>query len=83
MADGTKLQPIVIFRRQTKSKGEKLPSGVLVHCHNKNGWMDEDGISLWLEKVETQRPGALLKNINVNVGSISSPFNRTSKEAAG
>ena len=60
MADGTKLQPMVIFKRKTIPKGEKFPPGVLVHCHEK-GWMDEDGITLWLEKVWNKRPGALLK----------------------
>ena len=60
MADGTKLKPMVIFKRKTIPKGEKIPSGVLVHCHPK-GWMDEEGIVLWLSKVWNTRPGALLK----------------------
>ena len=59
MADGTKLKPMVIFKRQTIPKGEKMPPGVLVHCHTK-GWMDEDGIVMWLSKVWNVRPGALL-----------------------
>ena len=60
MADGTKLKPMVIFKRKTIPKGEKIPSGVLVDCHPK-GWMDEEGIVLWLSKVWNTRPGALLK----------------------
>ena len=39
MADGTKLKPMVIFKRKTLPK-ENFPPGVLVHCHPK-GWMDE------------------------------------------
>ncbi|CAM1308344.1 Uncharacterised protein r2_g1824 [Pycnogonum litorale] len=60
MADGTKLKPMVIFKRKTIPKGEKMPAGVLVHCHPK-GWMDEDGTILWLNQVWNRRPGALLK----------------------
>ena len=41
-------------------KGEKIP-GVFVHCHPK-GWMDEEGIIIWLKKVWNTRPGALLQN---------------------
>ena len=37
MADGTKLKPMVIFKRKTMPK-EKFPKGVLVHVHPK-GWM--------------------------------------------
>ena len=59
MADGTKLKPMVIFKRKRIPKGEK-PSGVLVHCHPK-GWMDEEGIVLWLNKVWDRRPQVLLK----------------------
>jgi hypothetical protein len=60
MADGTKLKPMIIFKRKTIPKGEKIPAGVIVHCHPK-GWMDEDGINLWLNQVWDRRPGALLK----------------------
>lgn len=60
MADGTKLKPMVIFKRKTIPKGEKFPNGVIVHTHPK-GWMDEEGTLLWLSKVWNSRPGALLK----------------------
>ena len=60
MADGTKLKPMVIFKRKRIPKGEKFPPGVVMHCHPK-GWMDEEGIILWLNKVWDTRPGALLK----------------------
>ena len=36
--------------------------GVLVHCHPK-GWMDEDGVVLWLQKVWDMKPGALQKKL--------------------
>ena len=60
IANGFKVKPMVIFKRKRIPKGEKIPAGVLVHCHPK-GWMDEDGILLWLEKVWNNRPGALMQ----------------------
>ena len=59
MADGTKLKPMVIFKRKNLPK-ENFPPGVLVHCHPK-GWMDEAGMKLWVEKVWRSRPGGLLR----------------------
>lgn len=38
LADGTRLKPMVIFKRKTIPK-EKFPPGVIIHCHPK-GWMD-------------------------------------------
>ena len=55
LADGTKLNPMVIFKRKTLPKA-KFPSGVVVHVHP-NGWMDEDGVLLKIEKVWRSRPG--------------------------
>ena len=49
LADGTKLKPMVIFKRKTLPK-VNFPPGVLIHCHPK-GWMDEAGMKLWVEKV--------------------------------
>ena len=46
---GKKLKPVVIFKRKTMPK-EKLPDGVVLHCHGK-GWMDRDGMAVWGEKV--------------------------------
>ena len=57
MADGTKLKPMVIFKRKTMPK-EVFPSGVVVHVHEK-GWMDTDGVLLWLQKVWAHRPGGM------------------------
>ena len=55
LADGTKLKPMVIFHRKTMPKDKFCP-GVLVHVHPR-GWMDEDGVKLWIEKVWRTRPG--------------------------
>ena len=60
LADGTKLRPMIIFKRKTLPKGEKFPNGVLIHCHPK-GWMDESGVIMWHERVWCNRPGGLLK----------------------
>ena len=57
MADGTKLEPMVIFKRKTKPK-ITFPPGVLVHFHEK-GWMDEGGVKLWIEKIWNRRPGGM------------------------
>ena len=50
MADGSKLPPVVIFKRKTLPKTMKFPAGVIVRAHPK-GWMDESGTIDWLEKV--------------------------------
>uniref|UniRef100_A0A8C5WL18 HTH CENPB-type domain-containing protein n=1 Tax=Leptobrachium leishanense TaxID=445787 RepID=A0A8C5WL18_9ANUR len=60
MADGTKLKPLVIFKRKTLPKNAKFPSGVVVRAQPK-GWMDEDGIRFWLDKIWCHRPGSLLR----------------------
>ena len=49
----------MIFKRKTLPK-EKLPAGVYVHA-NPKGWMDEERMKLWIEKVWSRRPGGLLK----------------------
>lgn len=49
---------MVVFKRKTMPK-EKFPAGVLVHV-NENGWMNEDMCNVWLEKVWSTRPGALI-----------------------
>ena len=59
LADGTKLKPMVIFKRKTQPK-DKFPPGVVVHHHPK-GWMDADGMKLWIKKVWSSRPGGLLR----------------------
>lgn len=59
LADGSKLKPMIIFKRKTMPK-EDIPPGVLVHVHEK-GWMDEEGMLLWTRKVWECRPGYLLR----------------------
>ena len=56
-ADGTKLKPMLIFKRKTMPK-EKFPSGVVIHV-NEKGWMDKDAMYIWLQKVWAFRPGGL------------------------
>lgn len=60
LANGTRLPPVIIFKRKTLPKRAKFPSGVIVWAHPK-GWMDEQGTLEWLDKVWNKRPGALLK----------------------
>ena len=55
LADGTKLKPMVIFKRKTMPK-DNFPAGVVVHNHPK-GWMDESGVKIWIKKVWQARPG--------------------------
>jgi hypothetical protein len=59
MANGTKLKPVVIFKRKTLPKNVKFVSGVIVQAHP-NGWMDETGIQKWLHQVWNCRPGAMM-----------------------
>ncbi len=59
IADGTKLKPMVIFKQKTKPK-MNFPSGVFVLVHEQ-GWMDENGIKLWLENVWNRRLGGIRK----------------------
>lgn len=59
LADGTRLKPMIIFKRKTMPK-EYIPPEVLVHVHEK-GWMDETGMKLWIDKVWKCRQGGLLK----------------------
>ena len=45
-ADGTKLPPVIIFKRKTFSK-ETIPTGVIVHVHEE-GWINEGGMKIVL-----------------------------------
>ncbi|KAF6114623.1 hypothetical protein HJG60_010587 [Phyllostomus discolor] len=59
-ADGTKLPPMLIFKRKKNMPKEAIPRGVIVHVHDK-GWMDENGMKTRMEKVWSKCPGGLLK----------------------
>jgi len=43
-ADGTKLPPLLIFKRKMLRK-DVTPHGIYVHVHSK-GWMDGEGMQL-------------------------------------
>ncbi|KAJ1166030.1 hypothetical protein NDU88_006440 [Pleurodeles waltl] len=60
LANGTKLRPVIIFKRKTLPKKVNFPPRITVRAHVK-GWMDEDGTKKWLEEVWNGRPGAALK----------------------
>uniref|UniRef100_A0A803JWI5 HTH CENPB-type domain-containing protein n=1 Tax=Xenopus tropicalis TaxID=8364 RepID=A0A803JWI5_XENTR len=60
LANGTKLRPVIIFKRKTLPKKVKFPPRITVRPHVK-GWMDEDGTKKWLEEIWNGRPGAALK----------------------
>ena len=51
---------MVIFKRKIQPK-DKFPPGAVVHHHPK-GWMDAEGMKLWIKKVWSSRPGGLLRN---------------------
>uniref|UniRef100_A0AAQ5WZQ5 HTH CENPB-type domain-containing protein n=2 Tax=Amphiprion ocellaris TaxID=80972 RepID=A0AAQ5WZQ5_AMPOC len=53
-ANGQKLPPMVIFKRNTLPK-EKFPAGVIVKA-NQKGWMDEEKMKEWLSEVYVKRP---------------------------
>lgn len=59
LADGTKLKPMVIFKRKTMPK-IKFSAGVFVHVHE-NGWMDQAGVKLWIDNAWNMRNGGLRK----------------------
>jgi hypothetical protein len=56
-ANWDKLPPYVIFKRKTLPK-EKFPPGIHVRVQE-NGWMDQDLVKDWVNKVWDRRPGAL------------------------
>lgn len=60
LADGTKLHPVIIFKRKAMPKNLKIPAGVSVRVHP-NGWMDKGGTKFWLRNVWGRRPGAGLR----------------------
>ena len=61
LANGSKLPPVIIFKKKTLPKGMKFPSGVLISAQLK-GWIDENETIDWLENVWNKRQCGLLKN---------------------
>lgn len=53
-ADGTRLPPMLIFKRKTLPKAV-FPPGVVVQANTK-GWMDEEMMGVWLDRCFTCRP---------------------------
>ena len=54
--DGTKLAPLVIFKRKTKLKG--LFPHKLIITANEKGWANNEIMLFWLENVCRKRPKA-------------------------
>lgn len=57
MADGTKLKPLVIFKRKTLLKGVKFQPAAFLQAHPK-GWMDKERKQDWSNRVWNK--GALM-----------------------
>jgi len=53
-ADGSKLPPMIIFKRKTMPK-EAFPHGVVIQT-NVKGWMDESMMGVWLDRCYVKRP---------------------------
>lgn len=68
MADGTKLCPMLIFKRKTMPK-IKFLAGAFMHVHEK-GWMDGAEIKLWLDNARSARPGGLWKQRSLLVSDM-------------
>ena len=60
LASGTKLKPMVIFKRKTFPSKEKFPPGIVVHVQE-HGWTDDEGVLKWIDDVWSKCPGYLLK----------------------
>ena len=59
MADGTKLPPMIIYKRGTRPGGD-FPKGVKLHW-NAKGWVDEEACKLWVKAIWTKRPSGYFK----------------------
>ena len=53
MADGTKLPPLIIFKLKKIPRGN-FPPEVVIHA-NQTGWMNEQEMMYWIEKIWTKR----------------------------
>jgi len=78
-ADGTNLPPLLIFKRKTLPK-DVIPRAIYVHVHSK-GWMDGEGMKLWLEKVWSKvSRWSSYKTIFIRVRSVQDTCNRMNKK---
>ena len=57
-----------IFKQKTQAK-DKFPPGIVVHHHPK-GWIDADGVKLWIKIVWSLRPGGLLRKKSLLVWEL-------------
>jgi hypothetical protein len=48
-SDGKKLPPLVVFKRKTLPKGD-FPKGILIAV-NEKGWINQEILKVWVEKV--------------------------------
>ena len=79
-ADGTKLPPLLIFKRKMLPK-DVISHEIYVHVRSK-GWLDGEGMKLWLQKVWSKHPGGFLKKaIFIGVRSVQGTCNRINKKA--
>lgn len=58
-ADGSKLKPLLIFKRKTLPKGNFPPD--IVICANEKGWMCEEVMMHWIEECYKKRKGAFFQ----------------------
>lgn len=59
-ADGSKIPPMVIFKKAKVPK-EQFPNSVVVHA-NKKGWMDEEGFKIWVNQCYSRRQDGFFKS---------------------
>jgi transposase-like protein len=57
MADGTKLPPLIIFKLKNIPRGN-FPPEVIIRA-NQTGWMNEQEMTYWIEKIWTKRAARL------------------------
>ncbi|CAI2188768.1 11348_t:CDS:1, partial [Funneliformis geosporum] len=55
MSDGTKLEPIIIFKLKNIPR-ESFPVGVKIRV-NEKGWMNEEEMLWWIDNVWNYRNG--------------------------
>jgi hypothetical protein len=64
-ANGTNCEPMVIFKQKTMPK-RNFPRGIVVTLSTK-GWMNEEIMGKWLEKVWRRRKGSFFRPKSLNL----------------